>query len=203
MSSDGKIHFRCPHCTHTVAIAAVHAGKRGKCPGCGQVIDIPTGSTRPAVPSDSIEALIARSMEELQIKSAAHDQLWGLGDSSWDVDQDQGKIVFTSPRGMTTVCPVQIIGTLNTNDGSWLWGWDHPSVEPALQQHAQLCRTYGERHGIDWLVCQRLEECTEDDGWQMVALACNLAGAQGAYRGPMGATLVFMTFGQPQISRTQ
>src|SRR5947209_19712354 len=35
---------------------------------------------------------------------------------------------------------------------------------------------------------------SEDDAWQLTALACKLAGAQGGYRGPMGSTLVFVTF---------
>src|SRR4051794_36238264 len=143
MPADGKIHFRCPHCDKTVRVAEAHAGKHGKCPGCGKPLQVPGGS------AVAFDTLLDRSMAELRIKTAAHDRTWQLSRADWDIDQDAGTIVFTSPDGITATCSVQIIGTFNTEDNTWLWGWDHPSVDPALQEHAELCRTYGERHGID------------------------------------------------------
>ena len=147
------------------------------------------------------ETLLDQSVEELRLKTAAHDGVWQLGQADWNIDQDAGTIVFTSPNGITATCPVQIIGTFNTEDNTWLWGWDHPSVEPALQEHAKLCREYGERHGIDVLTSQKLANSCEDDAWQLTALACKLAGAQGGYRGAMGSTLVFVNFGAPSLSK--
>jgi hypothetical protein len=51
------------------------------------------------------------------------------------------------------------------------------------------------------LTTQKLE-CTEDEAWEFTALACKLGNAQGGYRGPMGPTLVFMTFGKVSLSKT-
>lgn len=198
MADDGKIHFRCPHCNKAMRVAAQHAGKRGKCPGCGKAVDVPA-----AEPTVDFDTLLEQSMEELRIKTAAHDGVWQLGEADWDIDQDAGTIVFTSPKGITAKCAVQIIGTFNTQDNSWLWGWDHPSVEPALQKHARICRAYGEQHDIDCLTAQKLVDSSEDDGWQLTALACKLAGAQGGYRGRMGSTLVFVTFGQPSLTKSK
>ncbi|MDZ7965229.1 MAG: hypothetical protein RM368_09660 [Nostoc sp. DedSLP03] len=56
---------------------------------------------------------------------------------------------------------MQIIGTYNITDSSWLWGWNHPSVVPGLQSHARLVRNYGEEHGIESLTTQKLS-CTEN-----------------------------------------
>jgi hypothetical protein len=147
------------------------------------------------------DALLDQSMEELRLKTAAHDGLWRLSKADWDIDQDAGTITFTGPS-VTATCPVQIIGTFNTVDGSWMWGWDHPSVDPPLQEHARLCREFGEKHGIEYLTAHRLEESNEDDAWQLTALACKIAGAQGAYRGPAGSTMVFVTFGQPRLEKS-
>jgi hypothetical protein len=88
-------------------------------------------------PPSSYDTLLAQSMEELRAKTSAHDATWHLGEAAWAVDQDAGTIVFTTPRGITATCPVQIVGTYNTDDGTWLWGWDHPSVDPALAEHAR------------------------------------------------------------------
>src|SRR5437899_97535 len=81
--------------------------------------------------------LVNQAVEELRLKTAAHDGAWRLGEADWNVDQDAGTIVFTRPGGPTATCPVQIVGTYNTRDGTWLWGWDNPSVAPDLQQHAR------------------------------------------------------------------
>lgn len=142
----------------------------------------------------AFKRLLAQSIEELRAKTAAQDATWHLGDSDWNVDQDTGEIVFTSPKGIVATAPVQIIGTYNTRDGTWLWGWDNPSVEPALQQHALEVRAYGEKHGVAQLTTRKLT-CTEDDAWMLTALACKLCGAQGVYRGPADTTFIFMTFG--------
>jgi hypothetical protein len=152
--------------------------------------------------SAEFRLLMDQSMEELRLKTAAHDSGWHLAKASWAVDQDTGTIVFTRPDGITATCPVQIIGTYNTGNGTWLWGWDHPSVIPPLQKDARKVRAYGEQHGSARLTTQKLS-CTEEEAWQFAALACKLCEAQGAYRGPSGPTLVFMTFGTVSLSKPQ
>ena len=145
------------------------------------------------------ETLLARSIEELRLKTEAHDGMWHIGESSWAVDQDVGTIVFTN-QVFTVTAPVQIIGTYNTNDGTWLWGWNHPSVLPPLQEHARQVYEYGRANGIERLTTQKLA-CSENEAWELAALACTLCDAQGAYRGPSGPTLVYMTFGTLQITK--
>ncbi len=145
------------------------------------------------------QALLDRSMEELRLKTGAHDAAWGLGAADWAVDQDTGLITFTGKK-MVATAPVQIIATYNILDGTWLWGWDHPSVADNMAEHARRVREYGERHGVADLTTRKLE-CGEDAAWELTALACHLCEAQGAYRGPAGTALVFMTFGEVTLSQ--
>jgi hypothetical protein len=152
------------------------------------------------IPPD-FQRLLTQSIEELRLKTAAHDGAWQLGKASWAADLDAGQIVFTSPSGVTATCPLQIIGTYNTEDGTWLWGWNHPSVPLPLQEHARRVRAYGEQHGITGLTAQKVQ-CSEAEAWEFTALACKLGHAQGAYRGPMGPTLVFLTFGEVSLSKS-
>ncbi|WP_390457424.1 DUF6882 domain-containing protein [Planctomicrobium piriforme] len=144
--------------------------------------------------------MLERSMEDLRIKTGLHDRLWHLSEATWSVDQKLGQIVFTAPDGTVATCPVQIIGTYNTADSTWLWGWEHPAVRPELGQHAQRVKEYGEAHQISDLTTRKLA-ATELQCWEFAALACKLNDAQGAYRGPTGPTLVFMTFGQPTLTK--
>ncbi|WP_235692406.1 DUF6882 domain-containing protein [Deinococcus aquaedulcis] len=139
-------------------------------------------------------AYVERCLAGLQAQTAAHDGTWGLGRADWQADLQAGTLTFTNDRFHAT-CPMQVIGTYNTQDGSWLWGWDHPSVAPDLARAAGEVRTFAQTHGLASLSARTLT-CTEDDAWAFTALACALDEAQGAYRGPAGPTLVFMTFGE-------
>lgn len=144
-------------------------------------------------------ALLDRCMEELRLKTEAHAAGWGLGTTDrWDLDQEDGQLVFTSKK-LTATAPAQIIGTYSTESGTFLWAWDHQSVLPPLQEHARRVREYGEEHRIAALTTRKLE-CNELEAWEFTALACHLCGAQGAYRGPAGPALVFMTFGEVTLS---
>ncbi|MGZ9275415.1 MAG: DUF6882 domain-containing protein [Nitrospira sp.] len=145
------------------------------------------------------QLLIEQSMEDLRAKTAAHEAAWKLGQASWSVDQEAGTIVFTRPDGIAATALVQIIGTYNTQDGTWLWGWANPSLAPTLVDHSSRLRAYGQERGIERLTTRKLV-CSEDGAWELTALACKLCDAQGGYRGPAGPTLVFMTFGTVALS---
>lgn len=142
---------------------------------------------------------IIKAMNGLAAVTAAHDKMLHLGEADWSLDQEIGDLVFTA-RGIRATAPAQIIGTYNTNDGTWLWGWDHPSVAPPLAQHANKLLKYGQQHGYRRLSTRQLK-CTEQECWEFTALAFLLCEANGAYRGPAGPALVFMTFGQVKLSK--
>src|SRR5215813_6288208 len=152
------------------------------------------------LPSD-FSTLQRMSVEELAIKTRAHQEAWGLGKiDRWDLSQHTGELVFSLPDGMKAVCPAQIIGTYNSQDQTWLWAWANPSIDEKLRADALKVRKYGEEHHIDRLTKSKWKG-TEDDAWAMAALAVKLCGEQGAYRGPSGATYVFITFGEVKLSK--
>jgi hypothetical protein len=61
---------------------------------------------RPLPKDDDLDfaTLLARSLEELRIKTEAHGGTWHLGEAAWSVDQEAGQIVFSAPGG---VCPTR------------------------------------------------------------------------------------------------
>jgi hypothetical protein len=149
------------------------------------------------------DTLFASAVEELKLKTAAHQATWHLGEEgNWSVDQDEGKLVFTFKKGVTATAPVQIIGSFNSKDKTWLWGWANSSVNDSLKTDALKVKEYGEQHQISKLTARKWSG-TEDDAWAMAALAVKLCGSQGAYRGPAGDTKVFMTFGEVQLQKAQ
>lgn len=54
-----KIQFRCPQCNKSISVDRQHAGKRGKCPGCGHTVQVPANS-------------------ELAAKQPHHEILWHM-----------------------------------------------------------------------------------------------------------------------------
>lgn len=151
---------------------------------------------------DTFQSLLDVSMQELKVKTEAH-QAWGLGTfDRWNVDQERGEIVFSNADGKRVVAPAQIIGSFSTNDNSWLWAWDNPSVVDGMKKDARKLKEYGEKNNIEKLTTRKWTG-TQDEAWEMAALAVKLCNAQGAYRGPSGKTFVFMTFGDVKISNSK
>ncbi len=56
------------------------------------------------------------------------------------------------------------------------------------------------RSGISELTEHKMAT-TEDKCWEFTALAYKLCNDQGAYRGPAGATMVFITFGSVKVGK--
>src|SRR5215204_2613097 len=153
-------------------------------------------------PPSDFTALQKQSLEELQLKTQAHVEAWGLDRiSRWDLSQDEGELVFSFDDGIKVTAPAQIIGSYNAEDHTWLWAWANPSIDEKLQEDALKVRKYGEEHRIERLTTRKWEG-TEEDAWAMTALAVKLCGEQGAYRGPAGAARVFIAFGPVKITKT-
>jgi hypothetical protein len=148
--------------------------------------------------AEPAEIVFGRADSEIVLKTQLFQSIFGDEHYDWQVDLETGIITFTSATKVVSA-PVQVIGTYNTLDGTFLWGWDHPSVSEPLAADARLAREFGQRQGLP-LSTTRKVECTEEQAWSFTAVALYLAGAQGAYRGPAGTTMVFMTFGKITIA---
>jgi hypothetical protein len=144
---------------------------------------------------------IKQSVEGLRTQTSTHAATWHLGEeANWAADQDTGHIRFTFKDGTIAEAALQIVGTYNTQDGTFLWGWDHPSVAEPLRKHATLAKEFGQKHKLNKFT-ERKVKCSEDEAWEFTAVAARLGNANGAYRGPAGTALVYMTFGEIKLSR--
>lgn len=150
-------------------------------------------------PSSGTEehGMLTDALRWLRQRTERQGQDWGLGnEAEWHLDMNVGTLRFTFEDGREVVSPVQVIGTYNTADGTFMWGWNHPSVPEPLRRAAHKLRTYGEARGIERLTQSKLA-CTEADSWAFTAAAAQLDGAEGAYRGRAGEAWVYMAFGKP------
>jgi len=148
--------------------------------------------------TEPAELVFGRADSEIALKAQLFRRIFGDEHFDWHVDLEKGVIRFTSATKVVSA-PVQVIGTYNTLDGTFLWGWDHPSVSGPLGADARLAHQFGALQKLP-LFTTRKVNCTEEQAWRFTAVALYLSGAQGAYRGPAGTTMVFMTFGEMTIS---
>jgi hypothetical protein len=148
-------------------------------------------------------AFIEGAVEGLRQQTSAHSATWHLGqEKKWAADLDTGILTFTFADGTEATAPLQVIGTYNTLDGTFLWGWDHPSVPEELRRDAQLARQWGEKNKVDNFTIRKVK-CTEKEAWEFTAVANRVASSNGAFRGPAGTALVFMTFGQVKLKKVE
>lgn len=148
--------------------------------------------------TEPADVVFGRADSEIALRTQLFQRIFGDEHFDWRVDLEAGIITFTSATKVVSA-PVQVIGTYNTLDRTFLWGWDHPSVPEPRGADARLARQFGQLHSLP-LFTTRMIECTEEQAWSFTAVALYLSGAQGAYRGPAGTTMVFMTFGEMTIT---
>lgn len=143
------------------------------------------------------DTFLQQAMQSLQAQTAHNSQAWGLGsETQWNLDMNAGTLRFTFADGRVLTAPVQVIGTHNTTNGTFLWGWDHPSVPEPLRRAAQRLYDYGHANGLEAFTTRSIS-CSESDAWGYTAAAAQLDGAAGAYRGDAGGTWVYLVFDTP------
>jgi hypothetical protein len=138
-------------------------------------------------------------MKKLLFQTEIHDKTWGISRAiKSNLDQDVGTITWTFADGHVVQAPVQIVGTYNGADNSFLWSWANPSVVTALHANAIRVRSYGEKNQMEPLESS-LVHVSEEQAWDFAAIANHLSKSSGAYRAGAGGPIVYVTFGKIKL----
>lgn len=139
--------------------------------------------------------LIESSVDYLQARQDDLRREFRLDDyDRYDWDQDSGELVFSRRGSPVVVAEIQFVGSASNHSGTWMWSWANDSFREAAKSRVRAVREYGERHRLLQLACAYWSG-SEEDGWQMTAVAAYLLQAKGAYRSPdeHGAAFMVMT----------
>lgn len=137
---------------------------------------------------------LVTAMGWLDQQTARHRQAWGLGsETRWHLDMEEGLVSWSFADGREMRATVQVVGTYNTVEGSFIWGWGHPSVPKPLQRAAEQVRSLGFDRWVTQVV-----KCTPAEAWQFAAVAAQHDGAAGAYRGDTDGTWMYLSFNEPE-----
>ena len=147
----------------------------------------------------SIRRYLNQAKAEMEAKTNAHENRWQISKTTWSIDRDRKIIKFKNQNLDVITAAVQIIGTYDTAEESWIWGWDNPYVSRGMDDHARKMLAFGKEHSIPQLL-QRKFKCPEKVCWDFAALACKLCISQGVYRGIKDTNRIFMTFESIKIT---
>jgi hypothetical protein len=149
--------------------------------------------------SHSGDEFILAARANMVEQNNAHANTWQLGkEQGWSADIGMGVIVFRFANGLSGTTHFQVVGTYDEIDGSFLWGWAHPSVPAAFREHANLAKQWGSENNHPAFTAKNLK-CSLDQAMDFAAVANSLAGSKGVYRGHAGKKYIFMTLGEIHV----
>jgi hypothetical protein len=99
----------------------------------------------------------------------------------WDVDMRANQFRWEGSKGVV-VCPVQILGTRNPHDDTWLWGWDHDEIDPTQRTAAETVRAWGQERGLLPLTTAKVH-CVPDQAKMFGNVAIGLGAGDFVFIG--------------------
>src|SRR5512141_1167262 len=82
------------------------------------------------------ESLLRSGMDDLLVKTSAHQDAWGLGrEQQWFLDRGSGELIFTFPKTVVSM-PAQVVGRFTRGKAIWTWAWADESIPEHLRVHA-------------------------------------------------------------------
>ena len=140
---------------------------------------------------DPVAQAAEKGMLQMTYSQDLHERLGIWPSNIPGFDQAEGVIFFLDLDGREVVAPIQVVGSVDTDDDTWLWAWDNPSVFEPLKQTALHVRAFGEKHRSADLTTASLP-CTYDEAWKFAAIAFELAGGFDVYSVPQDHGWIFV-----------
>jgi hypothetical protein len=117
-----------------------------------------------------------------------------IGSREWHFDLDRGTITF----GGEFTWPVQVLGIVSEQTGTWLWAWaiTATKVPPDVLKVAEAMRRLGQTKGIRELVGAE-QPRGESTGTLMSMIASGVFRADAFYRAPYPGGAAFLLIADP------
>ena len=106
-----------------------------------------------------------------------------------------GQLIFSDESNTPQVLAnVQVVGSVNMQNRTWLWSWADPDVDASLYRDILEVQMLGRSKAIEQLTTP-FWEGDAVDGWEMTSICAYVLQAVGAYRAatPQGFTYFVMT----------
>ncbi|HEY4679532.1 MAG TPA: hypothetical protein VIJ01_20385 [Candidatus Angelobacter sp.] len=129
--------------------------------------------------------------ELIDLNDKYHEEFKVGSYARWDYDFDKAILTFSNEGVPYVVADIQAIGTIAHASKSWLWSWNNESIPEHVKSSISAVREFGESHKILKLT-EDYWAASEEDGWEMSAIANRILGGKGVYRCPDDCGFVFL-----------
>lgn len=106
-----------------------------------------------------------------------------------------GQLIFSDQSNVPRVlATVQIVGSVNVQERTWLWSWANPEVDASLYRDILDVQMLGRTREIEQLTTP-FWDGDAVDGWEVTSISAYVLQAAGAYRAatPQGFTYFVLT----------
>jgi hypothetical protein len=123
----------------------------------------------------------------------------GLDDPSsrWEASLSEDRFVWHGSRGQV-VASVQVLGSRNAGDDSWLWGWANESVPAERRVAADQVRQFGVAQNCGPLTTGKVY-CGPDQAWAFCNVAIGLGLGPFVYKGTNGPLEMYLLLVNPRV----
>jgi hypothetical protein len=141
---------------------------------------------------DKLDQLLREATSFLEEKQEQLQKDFRIGEyERYDWNQDSGQLIFSHKGKPRVVADIVFVGSVSTVSDTWLWSWANDSNLEPVKARMREVRQYGQDHNLLKLATAHWR-ATQQDGWEMTAVAAFLLGAVGAYRSPKDGGFTFM-----------
>jgi hypothetical protein len=138
--------------------------------------------------------LLALARAYLDEQVSLCNKVYGLDSCNrMDYEQETGQMVFSSLATPKIITTFQVAGSVSLHSNTWLWSWDNPYLLDKVVEEIRKVREYGMKHHL-YKLAEPKWEATEEDGWDMTAVASYILKAKGAYKFPSDKILTYAVF---------
>ncbi|MDB6079731.1 MAG: hypothetical protein JWO82_3478 [Akkermansiaceae bacterium] len=145
------------------------------------------------------EELVAQATAYLKAANTKVNRFFGIGDCAFYQYDLRNREIWWSDPGVPKVrAQVTIVGSTSAESDTWMWSWANPHLQDVDIGPIAQVREFGADAGIAKLTDPTWPG-TEDDAWEMTAIASRLLEAEGAYRSPGKNGSLFLLYDNPEF----
>ena len=164
----------------------------GRMLGLAFLLLLSLGSSAVRADEASWRAFVDESRAILDADQKALVDDYGVTDyERFDVDQDQGELVFSNGGVVHVRARIVFVGSLSHTSQTWLWSWANTSVLAHLTEPMKAVQAVGRARGFEKLVEPKWD-AVEADAWDMAAIANHVLNGKGVYRAPYSTGLALL-----------
>lgn len=145
---------------------------------------------------EEFQSFIDSCFEELEKKQKRLIREFGFGTfDKFQHDFDKEEMYLLKDGRVRAKAKLVPIGSFNTKSSTWMWGWANEAFPAPLRTKASKLKRLEALTGFE-MFGNEMAEIDPDMAWEIAAMALNLLGSEGVYRGPAGSTQYFYALDQ-------